>query len=514
VRILLALLAVLVLAPQASATRTILVRFADPAGSRTKAAALGDEVVRQTVGRVAVVRLAPGESEAHALAAYNARRDVLYAEPNGFRRPFALGTPNDPGYTSQWALPEISAPAGWSLFPGSFSPAPGAKVGIVDTGVDAGHPDLAPNLTSSGATCVGGCVADNPTDIDGHGTHVAGIAAAAANNGLGVAGLAFSSPIVAVRVFHDDPTEGLIASDADVADGIVWTEQHGARVINLSLGAPAYSLTICNAIVTAINTYHVVVVAAAGNSGSSAATYPASCPGVIGVAATNSSDASAPFSNYGAPNVFVSAPGVSILSTYPGNSYATMDGTSMASPYVTGLAALLLGAHPSASVGAVRQILAETSDKVGGVSYGADPYGTCAGCTWDPHFGYGRIDVQAALEAAVPPPPPPPPPPPLTLDTQAPAARAFAAHGRRRQLVRLRYRVSDDRGETAERITVYRKTKALNVYRRPLRATLAQIAYSVVWHAPRKAGKYRFCVRATDAAGNRSRPACASIRVR
>ena len=285
-RILLALLAVLVLAPQASATRTILVRFADPAGSRTKAAALGDEVVRQTVGRVAVVRLAPGESEAHALAAYNARRDVLYAEPNGFRRPFALGTPNDPGYTSQWALPEISAPAGWSLFPGSFSPAPGAKVGIVDTGVDAGHPDLAPNLTSSGATCVGGCVADNPTDIDGHGTHVAGIAAAAANNGLGVAGLAFSSPIVAVRVFHDDPTEGLIASDADVADGIVWTEQHGARVINLSLGAPAYSLTICNAIVTAINTYHVVVVAAAGNSGSSAATYPASCPGVIGVAAT------------------------------------------------------------------------------------------------------------------------------------------------------------------------------------------------------------------------------------
>jgi len=427
-------------------------------------------------------------------------------------------TPNDPGYGSQWALPAISALAGWNLFPGSFSPASGARVGIVDTGVDATHEDIAPNITSSGATCVGNCVAGNPTDIDGHGTHVAGIAAAAANNGVGIAGLSFSSPIVAVRVFHDDPTDGLVASDADVADGIVWAEQHGARVINLSLGAPAYSQTICSTIATAINTYHVVVVAAAGNSGSSVPTYPASCPGVIGVAATNSSNAAASFSNYGAPNVFVSAPGVSIVSTYPGNSYAYMDGTSMASPYVTGLAALLLGEHPSASVSAVREILARTSDKIGAVSYGADPYATCPSCTWDPHFGYGRIDVQAALAAAVPPPqtppPPPPPPPPLTLDAQAPAAHAYAAHGRRRQLVRLRYRVSDNRGQTAERITVFRKTKKLSVYKRRLRTTLPQIAYSVIWHAPRKAGKYRFCVRATDAAGNHSKTACAGIMVR
>ncbi|HUK93678.1 MAG TPA: S8 family serine peptidase [Gaiellaceae bacterium] len=517
-RFTLALLAALVLAPQASAARTILVRFSDPADATAKAASLGDDVVRQTAGHVAVVRVAPGESEAQALAAFSARRDVLYAEPNGFRRAFALNAPNDPGYASQWALSAISALAGWNLFPGSFSPAPGAKVGIVDTGVEASHPDLAPNLTSSGATCVNGCVAGNPTDINGHGTHVAGIAAAAANNATGVAGLAFSSPIVAVRVFHNDPTDGLIASDADVADGIVWAEQHGVRVINLSLGAPTYSQTICSAISTAINTYHVVVVAAAGNSHSSVATYPASCPGVIGVSATDPSDAAASFSNYGAPNVFVSAPGVSILSTYPGNTYAYEDGTSMASPYVTGLAALLLGEHPTASVSAVRQILAKTSDKVGGVSYGADPYATCTGCTWDPHFGYGRIDVGAALAAPVPPPqappPPPPPPPPLTLDTKSPSAHAYATHGRRRQLIRLRYRVSDDRGETAERITVYRKSKKLSIYRRRLRATLSQIAYSVIWHAPRKAGKYRFCVVATDSADNHSKPACAAIRVR
>jgi thermitase len=517
VRIALALLAALVLAPQASAERTILVRFADPTGSRAKVEALGDDVVRQSADSVAVVKVAPGETVAHALAAYNARRDVIYAEPNGFRRAFALSAPNDPGYASQWALPAISALAGWNLFPGSFSATTGTRVGIVDTGVEATHEDLAPNMTSSGATCVGNCVAGNPTDIDGHGTHVAGIAAAAANNDIGVAGLSYSSPIVAVRVFHVDPTDGLIASDADVASGIVWAEQHGARVINLSLGAPAYSQTICTAIATAVNTYHVVIVAAAGNSNSSTPTYPASCPGAIGVAATNSSNAAASFSNYGSPNVFVSAPGVSIVSTYPGNSYAYEDGTSMASPYVTGLAALLLGAHPSASVGSIRQILAKTSDKIGGVSYGADPYATCPGCTWDPHFGYGRIDVRAALAAAVPPPqapPPPPPPPPLTLDAKAPTARAYAAHGRRRQLVRLRYRASDDRGQTAERITVFRKSEKLSVYKRRLRATLPQIAYSVIWHAPRKAGKYRFCVLATDGAGNHSKTACAAVRVR
>ncbi len=392
-RIALALLAALVLTPPASAARTILVRFADPAGSRAKVAAVGDDVVRQTRGRVEVVRIGPGETESEALAAYRARRDVLYAEPNGFRRPFALNAPDDSHYGLQWALPTISALAGWNLFPGSYSPSPGATVGIVDTGVEASHEDLAPNLTAAGATCVGGCVVGNPVDIAGHGTHVAGIAAAAANNSLGIAGLSFSSPIVAVRVFQDDPTYGLIATDADVADGITWAAQHGARVINLSLGAPGYSQTMCSAIATAINTYHVVVVAAAGNSNTSTASYPASCPGTTGVAATDQSDNPASFSNYGAPNVFVSAPGVSILSTYPGNSYAYLDGTSMASPYVTGLAALLVGEHPTASVAAIRQILAETSDKVGGVTYGSDPFVTCAGCTWDAHYGYGRIDV-------------------------------------------------------------------------------------------------------------------------
>ena len=234
-------------------------------------------------------------------------------------------------------------------------------------------------------------------------------------------------------------------------------------MINLSLGGSGYSLTLCNAAELAINAYHSVVVAAAGNSGVATPSYPAACPGVIGVAATGDTDLRASFSNYGNPNVFVSAPGVDILSTYPGDAYASFDGNSVASPFVTALAAMILGRHPETSVSGVRQILASSSDKVGAFAYGTDPYGTCAGCSWEQHHGYGRINVQRALAAPVPPaspppapPPAPPPPPPPTAapDTRAPVVRVFAVNGWIGRRLRLRYRVSDNKGETTERITV------------------------------------------------------------
>ncbi len=327
--------AALTLAGPASAARTILVRFADPAHARLQAAAFGDRVVRQTSNRVAVVRLQRGETAAHAIAAYRKRWGIVYAEPNRVRRLFALDPPNDPDYNLQWALGSVSALSAWTLFPGTYAAPPvGATVGIVDTGVEATHEDLSPNLTSSGATCVGGCAPGPPTDSVGHGTHVAGIAAAAANNSLGIAGLSYSSPIVAVGVFHNDPTDGWIANDSDVADGILWVAQHGARVINMSLGGTGFSQTLCGAVTAAVSTYHVVVVAAAGNASTATPTYPAACQGAIGVAATDSSDVPASFSNFGYPNVFVSAPGVNIASSYPPNTYQYESGTSMASPYV------------------------------------------------------------------------------------------------------------------------------------------------------------------------------------
>jgi subtilisin family serine protease len=289
--------------------------------------------------------------------------------------------------------------------------------GIVDTGVDATHEDLAGRVSASSATCLGSCAGGIPTDDDGHGTHVSGIAGAATDNALGVAGLAYASPLIVVRVFPADATQG--AALSDVADGILWAAAHGAKVINLSLGATggSYPTTLCDAVSVAIDSYDAVVVAAAGNgqpegTPTSTPTYPAACPGAIGVAATDSSDLPGSFSNYGHPNVFVSAPGVNVLSTYAGG-YAYLSGTSMASPYVTALAGLVRSLHPGASATTVRQILALSSDKVGSYAYGADPYGTCASCTWEQHYGYGRIDVPRALATAVPPPPPPPPPPPL-----------------------------------------------------------------------------------------------------
>jgi len=140
----------------------------------------------------------------------------------------------------------------------------------------------------------------------------------------------------------------------------------------------------------------VVVAVAAGNDSSSAAHYPAACAGAIGVSATTSSDTLASYSDTGSPNVFVSAPGDQVYSTYKGNSYATLSGTSMATPYVSALAALLLDELPGRSVADVKQVLATTSDHVGG-GYGSDPYGTCGSCTWSPSFGYGRINAYRAL---------------------------------------------------------------------------------------------------------------------
>lgn len=514
-------------APTALADSTVLVKFAHPPSAPLTVAALGDDPVHQTLGHVEVVRVAPGETTAEALAAYRSRADVVYAEPNNVRRLLSLPTPNDPYYSSQWALDTISAVGGWSLFPGTYAWPTGAPLGIVDTGVDPTHEDLAGRITHQ-ATCLGGCSEGVLDDPVAHGTHVAGITGAATNNGVGVSGLAFSSPIIAAKVFHcatapcSDPSD-YVASDSDVADGIVWAAQNGATAINLSLGGVGYSQTLCNAVAAAVDTYHAVVVAAAGNSSVSTPTYPAACPGTIGVAATDPGDSPSSFSNYGSPDVFVSAPGRDIVSTVPswtGSLYASYSGTSMAAPFVTALAALIRSEHPSATVAQVRQILAQTSDKVGGVAYGPDPYDTCADCTWAPEFGYGRIDVRRALAAPLsgpqpaPSPPPPPPPSLAAHDTKPPSLHVYPRRGRPGRLLRLRYRVSDDRGKTAERILVYRRRRQLALFTRPLRATTDAVAYWVAWRAPRLAGVYRFCVRATDSSGNRTRLTCAPVTVR
>jgi thermitase len=374
--------------------QSMLVKFVSSADGAVRAAAAGDEHVGKTKTRVDVVKIDENESLEAKLAQYRSRADVVYAEPNYTAYATVL-EPDDPAYSSQWALTKTQAVGGWSLFPGSYGIGGGATIGILDSGVDLAHPDLAPQLdTANAANCVNEsetCAAGSALDDAGHGTHAAGIAAAATNNGFGVAGTAFSSRVLPVKVL-----DGWGGSYAMVTSGILWAAQHGARVISLSLGGLFYSKTLCDAVTIATESYHALVVAAAGNEGSKYPIYPAGCPGAIGVAATNASDRAPSWSNWGS-SVFVSAPGVSIYSTYPPSSFATLSGTSMATPAVSGLAALLFGQDPSRTPDDVKRILARSADKVGDVRYAADPFGLCRDCMRHPRYGYGRINVRRAL---------------------------------------------------------------------------------------------------------------------
>jgi thermitase len=384
-----------VLPARATAVRSILVKVAP--GQPTPVLPHYLRVIGRTLTGVDVVSVGGGMSLARALAVVRDLPGVVYAEPNALARA-ALSNPNDRYFGSDWAWSTLSAVAGWSVYPGAYDSSGGATIAVVDTGVDASHPDLSGRiLTSAGANCVttsGACTADPAADDNGHGTHVAGIAAAATNNTIGVAGTAFDAQVIPVKVLNSSG----YGSYAAITNGIVWAAQHGARVINLSIGGTIYSQTVCDAVEEA-RAEGAVVVAAAGNFATSVPSMPAGCPGAVGVAATDQHDQPASFSDYGAPDVFVSAPGVSIFSTYAGGGYATMSGTSMAAAFVSGLASQLIGQLPQRTPDDVARLLATTSDKVGSSPYGADPYGTCTGCTWSASFGYGRIDLQRALAA-------------------------------------------------------------------------------------------------------------------
>jgi subtilisin family serine protease len=279
------------------------------------------------------------------------------------------------------------------VFNGGYGPA-GAPIAVVDTGIDASHPDLAGQV-KAGANCLTGICTAGGLSIDdnGHGTLNAGAAAAAANNGIGIAGIAHGARLIPVKALNATGT----GTYAGIAAGIIWAADNGAKVINLSLGGTASSRTLCDAVQYALDK-GAFVDAASGNLGISEKVYPASCPGVVGVGATDPSDAVPAWSDTGVGNVFVTAPGVLVHGTYPGNQYALGTGTSVATALVSGLASLLEAQDPTRTPADVRAILALSADKIGAAaSYGADPYATCTGCTWNPSAGYGRINVYRAL---------------------------------------------------------------------------------------------------------------------
>ncbi len=288
----------------------------------------------------------------------------------------------DPDFDLQYDMSIIHADQAWGLCRLNAS---GVTIAIIDTGVDLTHPDLQANLL------LGYDFVDNdtvPQDGDGHGTNVAGIAAAALN-GVGVAGVAPTAKILPVRVL-DDQGSGYIS---DIANGITYAADR-AQVLNLSLGGPSSSQVLQDAINYAANTKGRLVVAAAGNCGSNynnAACnytqnqfiYPAAYTNVMAVAATTSLDMHASFSNVDS-YVDIAAPGDYIYNTYYGNSYIYASGTSQAAPHVSGLAALIWAQNPGYTAAQVWNRITSTAVDLGTPGV-------------DPSFGAGRIDVQQAL---------------------------------------------------------------------------------------------------------------------
>ena len=338
--------------------------------------ALGVEVVKLATKR------SPAELQA-IVAEYRKDPNVEYAEVNGImtvmqtpkpatpERPQLQAVPkltpflpigpiiilplcpgsDDAQYPSLWGIKKIKADCAWDTNIGAGN----IKVAVVDTGVDYNHEDLAGTVIK-GYDFVNN---DNdPKDDQGHGTHVAGTVAATINNNKGVVGVGPNVKILAVKVLNSAGS----GTWSQVANGIIYAADHGARVINLSLGGPSPSQTVQNAVNYAW-TKGVLVACAAGNSGAGAPGYPAAYPSCLAVAATDQNDQRASFSQF-APNG-VAAPGVGILSTTMGNTYGNKSGTSMATPHVAGLAGLLFGQNPNRTNARVRQILLATTDPAG-----------------------------------------------------------------------------------------------------------------------------------------------------
>ncbi|MFP5501059.1 MAG: S8 family serine peptidase [Candidatus Sericytochromatia bacterium] len=282
-----------------------------------------------------------GGYSVQAIEEWEDAEDIDYVEPNYVY--YAVGTPNDPMYHKSWGVGASKAPAVWSQTRGA-----GVKVAVIDTGVNPQHPDLVGRVVT-GWDAVN--KDHDASDDHGHGTHVAGTIAAIAGNGLGVAGMAPDATIIPIKVLN---AKGSGTNDG-IAEGILKAAELGAKVINMSLGGPDNSETLKRAIAQ-VQAQGVVVIAAAGNDNVNTPFYPAANEGVIGVAAVDTSDRKASFSNYG-DYVDIAAPGVNIVSTGFKGDYVGMNGTSMASPHVAGAAALLLGAHPQLNAGHVSRLL-------------------------------------------------------------------------------------------------------------------------------------------------------------
>jgi subtilisin family serine protease len=281
---------------------------------------------------------------------FEADARVRYAEPNFLARVAGLPT-KDPFQETQAGLKQIRAERAWSVSTGQ-----GVTIAILDTGVDVEHEDLRDNVVP-GVDLVNND--DDPEDDNGHGTACAGIAAARANNAVGIAGVAPDAHIMPVKVLDEHGWGTYV----DLAEGIRWASEHGARVISISAGSYAASRSLAEAVAQA-RAAGALVVASVGNDGTSAPMYPATMPGVLGVGALTETNAAADYSNTGIA-VDVVAPGDSITSTLPGNRYKSVGGTSIAAAFASGVAALAMSSPNNQGAGDIEALLRSSADSMG-----------------------------------------------------------------------------------------------------------------------------------------------------
>ncbi|MBK4735215.1 S8 family serine peptidase [Noviherbaspirillum pedocola] len=321
-----------------------------------------------------IVDLPAGASETAAVQHLSQNPHIQFAELD--RKVSAKFTPNDPYFGSEWHLAKVNAPSAWDTTQGA-----GVTIAILDSGVDGSHPDLVPNLVA------GYNFYDNNTntaDACGHGTAVAGTAAAVSNNGAGVAGVAGQARIMPIRVAYFDTTYNeCYAYYSTISNGLTWAADHGAKIANVSYGGVAASSSIISA-AQYMQSKGGLVFVSAGNNGTQDNTTPTSS--MIVVSATDQNDNLFSWSTYGS-FVTLSAPG-DVWTTSNGSGYQEWMGTSFSSPLTAAVGALVMAANPSLTGASVQNILQSTAVDLGAA--GKDIY-----------YGYGRVNAAAAVQAAL-----------------------------------------------------------------------------------------------------------------
>lgn len=373
-------------------TREVLVRLANPMAD----AAMPYKVLDRSLERLGVISVAvpQGQSPEAVVASLAGKAGVAGASLNRrytFDRPVSVETflpaafapkfvLNDPQAGAQYHLALTEAEKAWDIQPGQKS----VRLALVDTGIDPKHPDLLPQLDPQVGLYNVFTKDAKVSDTHGHGTHTAGIAAAAANNREGGAGMAPGVSLMAVQVLDANGS----GDSKSIAAGFIYAADQGAKVISASLGIYRSDKVIEEALQYALDR-DCSIVASAGNNGAEndpvkKPHLPSTYPGVIEVAATDSKDKTASFSNWG-KTVTVAAPGVDIISTLPNGKYGKMSGTSMAAPGAAGVVALIRSQHPELKQAEVKELLHKATEDKGGVGF-------------DVRFGHGRVNALKAVQ--------------------------------------------------------------------------------------------------------------------